>query len=226
MPATTVADRCLKSSKQPCNLHRQTLAVKWSYWRAQWLSTWHRHRIPPFPQVSSKISALLELPRSTLSAVIVKWKRLGATTSQPRSGRPHKLTERGKQVPAAMFKILVENLHRTVETVIAAKERPTPALSCWNMRWWCNNGPQDLIMVSLCIQIAIDKVQLCSLSVAYACPYHNPISTMNHSVHIILHLSHLADATTFTSENRSPTQRHTVHVVCGCEASWTYCQIL
>uniref|UniRef100_A0A8C7IUS3 Inositol hexakisphosphate and diphosphoinositol-pentakisphosphate kinase n=1 Tax=Oncorhynchus kisutch TaxID=8019 RepID=A0A8C7IUS3_ONCKI len=41
-----------------------------------------------------QMSALLELPRSTVSAVIVKWKRLEATTSQPRVGRPHKLTER------------------------------------------------------------------------------------------------------------------------------------
>ena len=30
---------------------------------------------------------------------------------------------------------------------------------------WYNNGPQDLITVSLCIQIAIDKMPLCSLSV-------------------------------------------------------------
>jgi hypothetical protein len=35
---------------------------------------------------------------------------------------------------------------------------------------WQDNGPQDLIMVSLCIQIDIDQMQLCSLSVAYACP--------------------------------------------------------
>ncbi|CDQ77355.1 unnamed protein product [Oncorhynchus mykiss] len=31
-------------------------------------------------------------------AVIGKWKRLGATTAQPRSGRPHKLTERDRRV--------------------------------------------------------------------------------------------------------------------------------
>ena len=30
---------------------------------------------------------------STVSAVIVKWKCLGATTAQPQSGRKHKLTE-------------------------------------------------------------------------------------------------------------------------------------
>jgi hypothetical protein len=30
---------------------------------------------------------------------------------------------------------------------------------------WHNNGPQDLLTVSLCIQIANDEMQLCSLSV-------------------------------------------------------------
>jgi hypothetical protein len=51
--ATPVADRFIKLSTQPCNLHRQTLAIEWPYWRAQWLSTWHLHRMPPFKQVSS-----------------------------------------------------------------------------------------------------------------------------------------------------------------------------
>jgi hypothetical protein len=46
---------------------------------------------------------------------------------------------------------------------------------------WHDNGPQDLIMVSLYIQIAIDKMQLCLLFVAYDCPYHNPTATMGHS---------------------------------------------
>ncbi len=58
---------------------------------------------------------------------------------------------------------------------------------------WHNNGLQDLITVSLCIQNAIIKMHLFSLSIAYACPYHNPTTTMGHS----------------TSANRSPTQRHT-----------------
>jgi hypothetical protein len=43
------------------------------------------------------------------------------------------------------------------------------------------NGTQDLVTVSLCIQIDIDKMQLCSLSVAYTCPYHNATATMGHS---------------------------------------------
>ena len=45
-----------------------------------------------------QISALLELPQSTGSAVIVTWKRPGATTAQLRSGRPRKLTERDRRV--------------------------------------------------------------------------------------------------------------------------------
>ena len=74
-------------STQPCNLHRQTLAVEWPYWTAQWLSTWHRHRMPPFQQVSS-----------SNFCPAVKWKRLGATTAQLRSGSPHQLTERDCRV--------------------------------------------------------------------------------------------------------------------------------
>jgi hypothetical protein len=50
---------------------------------------------------------------------------------------------------------------------------------------WHDNGPHDLGTVSLCIQIDIDKMQLCSLSVAYACPYHNSTATMGHSVHML-----------------------------------------
>ena len=33
------------------------------------------------------------------------------------------------------------------------------------------------------LEHAIDKIQLCSLSIVYACPYHNPTATMGHSVH-------------------------------------------
>ncbi len=48
---------------------------------------------------------------------------------------------------------------------------------------WHNNGPQDLVTVSLCIQNAINKMHLCSLSIKYAYPYHNPTATMGHSIH-------------------------------------------
>ena len=32
-----------------------------------------------------------------------------------------------------------------------------------------DNGPQDFVALSLCIQIAIDKIKLCSLSISIAC---------------------------------------------------------
>ncbi len=48
---------------------------------------------------------------------------------------------------------------------------------------WHYNGPQDLVTVSLCIQNVINKMHLCSLSITYACPYHNPTTTMGHSIH-------------------------------------------
>ena len=48
-----------------------------------------------------------------------------------------------------------------------------------------NNGPQELVTVSLRIQIAIDKMQLCSLSVVYDCLYRNPTTvTMGRSADV------------------------------------------
>ncbi len=48
---------------------------------------------------------------------------------------------------------------------------------------WHKNGPQDLGMVSVCIQNTINKMYWCSLSITYACPYDNPTTTMGHSIH-------------------------------------------
>ena len=96
--ATPIADRWIKSNTQPYNLERHIGS-----------RTGHTEELSDFQHgtvmgchLSNKsvhqISALLELPRSTVSAVIVKLKRLGATTAQPRSGRPHKLTEQDHRV--------------------------------------------------------------------------------------------------------------------------------
>ncbi|CAI9600121.1 unnamed protein product, partial [Staurois parvus] len=43
-----------------------------------------------------EISLLINIPRSTVSGVITKWKQLGITATQPRSGRLCKMTERGQ----------------------------------------------------------------------------------------------------------------------------------
>ncbi|CAI9547291.1 unnamed protein product, partial [Staurois parvus] len=44
------------------------------------------------------ISLLLHIPRSAISDIITKWKQLGTTATQPQSGRPHKMTERGQRM--------------------------------------------------------------------------------------------------------------------------------
>ena len=80
--ATPIADRCIKSSTQPCNLHRQTLSVEWPYWRAQWLSTWHRHRTPPIQQVTS--SNLCPARAALVNCTGCYWE--GVTMAQLRSG--------------------------------------------------------------------------------------------------------------------------------------------
>ncbi len=74
---------------------------------------------------------------------------------------------------------------------------------------WQNNGPQDLVTVSLCIQNAINKMHLCSLSITYACLYHNPTATMSHSIHNVDNSKPLTHTTPYTllpsalySENR------------------------
>ncbi|CAI9534607.1 unnamed protein product, partial [Staurois parvus] len=42
------------------------------------------------------ISLLLNIARLTVSGIITKWKQLGTTATQPRSGRPQKMTEQGQ----------------------------------------------------------------------------------------------------------------------------------
>ncbi|CAI9611248.1 unnamed protein product [Staurois parvus] len=43
-----------------------------------------------------EISLLLNIPWSTVSGIITKWKQLGTLATQPRSGSPRKMTERGQ----------------------------------------------------------------------------------------------------------------------------------
>ncbi|CAI9537455.1 unnamed protein product [Staurois parvus] len=43
-----------------------------------------------------EISLLLNIPQSTVSGIITKLKQLGSTATQPQSGRPLKMTERGQ----------------------------------------------------------------------------------------------------------------------------------
>ncbi|CAI9583810.1 unnamed protein product [Staurois parvus] len=54
------------------------------------------------------ISLLLNIPRSTVSVIIIKWKQLGTTATQSQSGRPLKMTEQGQR----MLKRIVGRSHQ------------------------------------------------------------------------------------------------------------------
>jgi len=64
--------------------------------------------------------ARLDVPRSTESAIIAKWKRLGAT----RSGRPRKLTERGRRV-LKRVEIAFHLLHHSLQSTKLPLEAPS-----------------------------------------------------------------------------------------------------
>ncbi|CAI9617667.1 unnamed protein product, partial [Staurois parvus] len=61
-----------------------------------------------------EIFLLLNIPRSTVSGIITKWKKLG-TATQPQSGRPHKMSERGQ----CMLKCRVQRSHQLSAKSIA-----------------------------------------------------------------------------------------------------------
>ncbi|CAI9562008.1 unnamed protein product, partial [Staurois parvus] len=44
------------------------------------------------------ISLLLNIPRSTVSGIVTKWKQLGTTATQQRCGRPCRMTEWGERI--------------------------------------------------------------------------------------------------------------------------------
>ncbi|CAI9540513.1 unnamed protein product [Staurois parvus] len=44
------------------------------------------------------ISLLLNIPRSTVSGILTKWKQLETTATHPQSGRQCKMTERGQRI--------------------------------------------------------------------------------------------------------------------------------
>ncbi|CAI9561250.1 unnamed protein product, partial [Staurois parvus] len=64
---------------------------------------------------SIRISWLLNVPRSTVSGIITKWKQLGTTATQPPSRRPRHMTERGQR----MLKRTVCRSHQLSEESIA-----------------------------------------------------------------------------------------------------------
>ncbi|CAI9582124.1 unnamed protein product [Staurois parvus] len=62
-----------------------------------------------------EVYLLLNIPRSTVSGIITKWKQLGTTATQTQSVRPCKMTERGQR----MLKLTVCRSHQLSAASIA-----------------------------------------------------------------------------------------------------------
>ena len=91
---------------------------------------------------SREISSLLSISQSTVSGIITKWKRLGTTATQPRSGRPRKMTERGQR----MLRCIVSRGHQRgwiLSQVSLGKKQGTPwtgqSITVW-MDGWMDRG--------------------------------------------------------------------------------------
>ena len=77
---THFADRCIKLSTPPCNLHRQTLAAEWPVLKSSVTFNVAPSYDATFPTCQFvKCQRCYSCP-STVSVVIVKWKRIGETT--------------------------------------------------------------------------------------------------------------------------------------------------
>ncbi|CAI9620406.1 unnamed protein product, partial [Staurois parvus] len=71
-----------------------------------------------------EISLLLNIPNSTVSGIITKWKRLGITATQSQSGRTCKMTVRGLR----MLQLTVRRSHQLSAESIAKDLQTTCGL--------------------------------------------------------------------------------------------------
>ncbi len=99
-----------------------------------------------------------------------------------------------------------------------------------------NNGPQDLVQVSLCIQNTINIMHLCLLSITYEHADELPWDAFWQFVQkffgyvnrLLQQLSGWLVSDDLGGEDAGCGCPGLVwlHVVCGCEDGWMYCQIL
>ncbi|CAI9623932.1 unnamed protein product, partial [Staurois parvus] len=72
---------------------------------------------------------LLNIPRSTVSGIITKWKQLGTTATQPPSGRPRHMTGRGqrmlKRTVRRNHQLSAESIAKDLQTWCGLQMSPT-----------------------------------------------------------------------------------------------------
>ncbi|CAI9610390.1 unnamed protein product, partial [Staurois parvus] len=86
-----------------------------------------------------EISLLLNISQSTVSGIITKWKQLGTTATQPLSGRPCKMTERGQR------KLKCAEVRRSCQlSILKHLQNVVFRLASWNGFPWPNSCLQAL----------------------------------------------------------------------------------
>ncbi|CAI9580653.1 unnamed protein product, partial [Staurois parvus] len=68
-----------------------------------------------------EISLLLNIPQSTASGIVTKWKQLGTTATQPQMDRPRKMTEQGqrmlKRIVGRSRRLSAESIAKDLQTL-------------------------------------------------------------------------------------------------------------
>ncbi|CAI9553003.1 unnamed protein product [Staurois parvus] len=63
-----------------------------------------------------EVLLLLNIPHSSVSGIITNWKQFGTTATQPPSGRPRKMTERGQRLVRRSHQLSAESIAKDHQT--------------------------------------------------------------------------------------------------------------
>ncbi|CAI9557440.1 unnamed protein product [Staurois parvus] len=75
-----------------CRLRLQTFVKEWVALRSSKFKCGTVIGCHLYNKSISEIYLLLNIPRSTVSGIITKWKQQGIQATQPQSGKPHKMS--------------------------------------------------------------------------------------------------------------------------------------
>ncbi len=90
---------------------------------------------------------------------------------------------------------------------VSASWTPRGRRFVWLLITERSSGFQIRVYEGVCVEKnTITKMHLCSLSITYACPYHNPTATMGHSIHNIDISKPLSHTTPYTLSAICPVQ--------------------
>ncbi|CAI9566642.1 unnamed protein product, partial [Staurois parvus] len=86
----------------------------------------------------NEISLLPNIPWSTVSGIITKWKQLGttATATQLCSGRPRKMTERGQCTVRRSHQLSAESIAKDLQILCGLQISTTTLNASWNGCPW------------------------------------------------------------------------------------------